>query len=39
MYAGERIFANVYLSVFGPTGDKKTTAQRRILNWIAGSVD
>ena len=31
-YAGERIFANVYLSVFGPTGDKKTTAQRRILN-------
>jgi hypothetical protein len=32
MYAGERIFANVYLSVFGPTGDKKTTAQRRILN-------
>jgi hypothetical protein len=32
MYAGERIFANVFLSVFGPTGDKKTTAQRRILN-------
>lgn len=32
MYAGDRIFANVYLSVFGPTGDKKTTAQRRILN-------
>jgi hypothetical protein len=32
MYAGERIFPNVYLSVFGPTGDKKTTAQRRILN-------
>ena len=32
MYAGERIFANVYLSIFGPTGDKKTTAQRRILN-------
>jgi len=32
MYAGERIFANIYLSVFGPTGDKKTTAQRRILN-------
>ncbi len=32
MFAGERIFANVYLSVFGPTGDKKTTAQRRILN-------
>ncbi len=32
MYSGERIFANVYLSVFGPTGDKKTTAQRRILN-------
>jgi hypothetical protein len=32
MYAGERIFANVYLSLFGPTGDKKTTAQRRILN-------
>lgn len=32
MYSGERIFANVYLSVFGPTGDKKTTAQRRVLN-------
>jgi len=32
MYLGERIFANVYLSVFGPTGDKKTTAQRRVLN-------
>jgi hypothetical protein len=32
MYGGERLFANVYLSVFGPTGDKKTTAQRRILN-------
>jgi hypothetical protein len=32
MYAGERIFPNVYLAIFGPTGDKKTTAQRRILN-------
>lgn len=32
MYAGERIFPNVYLALFGSTGDKKTTAQRRILN-------
>jgi hypothetical protein len=32
IYAGEWTFANVYLSVFGSTGDKKTTAQRRILN-------
>ena len=32
MFAGERIFPNVYLSIIGPTGDKKTTAQRRILN-------
>jgi hypothetical protein len=32
MFAGERIFPNVYLSIFGSTGDKKTTAQRRILN-------
>lgn len=33
-YAGERIYPNVYLSLFGPTGDKKTTAQRRILHYV-----
>ena len=33
VYAGEQIFPNVYLSLFGPTGDKKTTAQRRILSY------
>jgi hypothetical protein len=32
MSGGERIFPNAYLAVFGPTGDKKTTAQRRLLN-------
>lgn len=30
MYAGDVIYPNVYLAVFGETGDKKTTAQRRI---------
>jgi len=32
MSGGERVFPNAYLAVFGPTGDKKTTAQRRLLN-------
>jgi hypothetical protein len=30
MYAGEVLYPNVNLVVFGPTGDKKTTAERRI---------
>jgi hypothetical protein len=29
MYDGREIFANPYLAFMGPTGDKKTTAQRR----------
>jgi hypothetical protein len=33
MHAGDIVFPNVYLSVFGATGDKKTTAQRRILSY------
>ena len=33
MFSGERTYANVYLSLFGGTGDKKTTAQRQILNY------
>jgi hypothetical protein len=28
-YSGDRIYPNVYLSVVGPSGDKKTTAMRR----------
>jgi len=32
MFAGGQIYANVYLGFFGPTGDKKTTAMRRILD-------
>src|SRR5579863_2983369 len=32
MYAGERIFPNVYIALFGATGDKKTTAMRRPKN-------
>ena len=32
MYAGDTIYPNVYLAVFGETGDKKTTAERRILS-------
>lgn len=31
MYAGDEIFPNSYLLFFGSTGDKKTTAPRRIL--------
>jgi hypothetical protein len=30
MFAGDFIYPNVYLNYFGPTGDKKTTAQRRV---------
>ena len=30
MYSGDVIYPNVYLSVFGDTGDKKTTAERRL---------
>jgi hypothetical protein len=29
MFAGERVFPNAYIAVFGGTGDKKTTAMRR----------
>jgi hypothetical protein len=30
MHAGDTIYPNVYLAVYGETGDKKTTAERRI---------
>jgi hypothetical protein len=30
MYAGDVVYPNVYVAVFGETGDKKTTAERRI---------
>jgi hypothetical protein len=30
MYSGDTVYPNVYLNVFGETGDKKTTAERRI---------
>jgi hypothetical protein len=30
MHAGDIIYPNVYLAVFGETGDKKTTAERRL---------
>jgi len=33
MYAGNQIFPNAYLLFFGSTGDKKTTAARRILDY------
>ncbi len=32
MFAGDEIFANMYLLFFGPTGDKKTTAERRLFH-------
>lgn len=32
MYAGGPIYPNVYLAIFGGTGDKKTTAMRRPLD-------
>jgi hypothetical protein len=32
MFSGERIYPNVYVVQFGPTGDKKTTCQRLALN-------
>jgi hypothetical protein len=32
MFAGDRVFANVYIALFGGTGDKKTTAMRRPKN-------
>ncbi|MGA7234655.1 MAG: DnaB-like helicase N-terminal domain-containing protein [Bryobacteraceae bacterium] len=30
MYAGDLVYPNVYINYFGPTGDKKTTCERRI---------
>jgi hypothetical protein len=30
MYAGDTVYPNVYLAVYGESGDKKTTAERRI---------
>ena len=33
MFSGEPTHPNVYLSLFGTTGDKKTTAQRQILSY------
>lgn len=32
MFTGERIYPNFYGVLFGTTGDKKTTAQRQIIN-------
>jgi hypothetical protein len=32
MFSGDTIYPNVYLSIFGASGDKKTTAERRILS-------
>lgn len=32
MYAGDWIFPNVYLGVLGPTGNRKTTAMRRLFH-------
>ncbi len=32
MYAGDYVYPNVYLAIFGGTGDKKTTAMRRPLS-------
>src|SRR5437867_10548618 len=29
-YAGDCIYPNVFLNYYGPTGDKKTTAERRL---------
>lgn len=31
MYAGEDLYPNVYLAIFGLSGDKKTTAMRRLI--------
>jgi hypothetical protein len=33
MFYGTNVYPNVYLGYYGPTGDKKTTAQRRILDY------
>jgi hypothetical protein len=30
MYSGSRVYPNAFIAFHGPTGDKKTTAQRRI---------
>jgi hypothetical protein len=30
MYGGDFVYPNVYINYYGPTGDKKTTAERRI---------
>ena len=30
MFSGDTVYPNVYLSVFGPSGDKKTTAEQQI---------
>jgi hypothetical protein len=33
MYSGDIVYPNVYLAVFGDTGDKKTTAERRLISY------
>jgi hypothetical protein len=40
IFAGDEIFPNVYILFYGPTGDKKTTAKRRIFrhNLLAPTV-
>jgi hypothetical protein len=30
MWSGRQIYANIFILLFGPSSDKKTTAQRRI---------
>lgn len=32
MYSGDVVYPNAYLALYGPSGDKKTTAERRIFS-------
>jgi hypothetical protein len=36
MYSGETVYPNALVNFYGPTGDKKTTADRRILSLLDG---
>jgi hypothetical protein len=39
LYSGDDVYPNVYLCIVGPTGDKKTTAMRRIWQYeLLGAV-
>jgi len=35
-YLGDLVYPNVYLNFYGPTGDKKTTAERRLFPLLCG---